>query len=149
MMAFRSVPEGGVLDCPLCEGEGGAAQNLLHGGRRRSWLLVEACQESEQPVGDVLGSALDMHGLSDLLGGDLLPVYLLADGLADKADPIALGEGLRAGEHVGVSSVCSGMPLSIQSKRWKAVRSSSVRCETSVVSSAYAWSDSERRADQG
>src|SRR5437764_2856743 len=77
-MAFLSVSEGGgVLGCPLGEGERGAAQNLLHGGRRRSRLLVEAGQVSEQPVGDILGNALGKHGLADLLGGDLLPVYLL------------------------------------------------------------------------
>src|SRR2546428_12409376 len=42
-MAVLSASEGcGVLNCPLGEGERGAAQNLLHGVRRRSRMLDEA-----------------------------------------------------------------------------------------------------------
>src|SRR2546425_10103901 len=99
-MAVLSASEGcGVLNCPLCEGERGAAQNLLHGVRRRSRLLDEAGPVAEQSIGDVLGKALGEHGLASLLRRDLLPTDLLADGLADQANPVALGEGLRAGEH--------------------------------------------------
>src|SRR6266516_4032228 len=107
-MAFLSVSEGGgVLGCPLGEGERGAAQNLLHGVRRRSRLLDEAGPVAEQSIGDVLGKALGEHGPSGLLRRDLLPTDLPADGLADQANPLALREGLRAGEFVGVSGVGS------------------------------------------
>jgi hypothetical protein len=106
-LAVLSASEGcGVLNCPLGEGERGAAQNLLHGVRRRSGLLDEAGPVAEQSVGDVLGKALGEHGLANLLRRDLLPTDLLAD----KANPVALGEGLRAGEHVGVPSVAGGAP---------------------------------------
>jgi len=87
-MAVLSASEGcGVLNCPLGEGERGAAQNLLHGVRRRSRMLDEAGPVAEQSIGDVLGKALCEHGLASLLRRDLLPTDLLTDGLADQANP--------------------------------------------------------------
>jgi hypothetical protein len=81
-----------VLGCPFGEGECGAAENLLHGARRRSRLLGVVGQGAEQPVGDVLGKALGEHSLAELLGGRLLEGQLLADGLANEAALVALGE---------------------------------------------------------
>ncbi len=92
-MVFLSVSEGGgVLGCPFGKGERGAAQNLLHGVRRRSRLLDAVGQVSEQPVRNIFGNALSEHGLADLLGRDLLPGHLAAYGLADQADLGALGK---------------------------------------------------------
>src|SRR5215469_4618677 len=104
--AFLSVPEGGgVLGCPFSEAEGGAAQNLLHGVRRRSRMMDEAGPVAEQSIGDVLGKALGEHRLANLRRRDLLPMEFAAYGLADQANPVALGEGLRAAEQVGLANV--------------------------------------------
>ena len=70
-----------MLGRPFGEGEGGAAQNLLHGVRRRSRLLDEVGPVAEQSIGDVLGKALGEHRLANLRRRDLLPMEFAAYGL--------------------------------------------------------------------
>ena len=69
------------------------------------WLRLAAVEISEQPVGDILGKTLGKHAHSDLVRHHLYPRHIFADGLTDQANPVALGEGLRTGEHIGMFSV--------------------------------------------
>src|SRR5882724_12143822 len=105
----RLAKRGGVLACPIAEGEGLSARDFLDGVKHFcSFAAADEFAEREKSVYERRGEACFLHSCSDSFVGDGHVFNRFADRVGKNLHLVGDGECFGAGDGVGLSFVAFG-----------------------------------------